>query len=118
LHRHPLVGPTSDQVLYAILRDENRRYGHTLKLAYQTVLQSTILGFAAQGLGIGLAPSRMYAVIESMGLMWKAIEEPVIQFHIDMVFPRGRPLSAAASRVRDALIAACSQIKPPAQIRH
>jgi LysR family carnitine catabolism transcriptional activator len=115
LHRHPLIGPTSDQVLYSILRDENRRHGHTLKLAYQTVLQSTILGLTAQGLGIGLASARMYTVIERMGLTWKRIQEPVVQFRIDMVFPRGRPLSAAASRVRDALFAARSQIKPPPQ---
>jgi DNA-binding transcriptional LysR family regulator len=84
-------------------------------LAYQTVLQSTILGLAAQGLGIGLAPSRMYTVIENMGLRWNRIQEPVIQVRTDMVFPRGRPLSAAASRVRDALFAVRGQIKPPFQ---
>jgi LysR family transcriptional regulator, carnitine catabolism transcriptional activator len=101
---YPLIGPSADQTFHAMLANRLRQHGEKLNLLYEVIHQTTVLGLAAQGLGVGFAYASMQRLSQSFGLVQRRLAEPSVEYEFAIVSPRSRPLSYAASLVRGVLL--------------
>jgi DNA-binding transcriptional LysR family regulator len=104
LLEYPLIGPTREQLFYAMLSERFFRERLPLNLRYEVTFVSTFLGLVAQGLGIAFAYGCMRSSIERMGLTYRPLAEPPITYEFSIIVPRSRPLAFAAARVRRVIL--------------
>jgi LysR family carnitine catabolism transcriptional activator len=104
LLEYPLIGPTREQLFYAMLSERFFSERLPLHIRYEVTFVSTFLGLVAQGLGIAFAYGCMRSSIKRMGLTYRSLAAPSISYEFSIVVPRSRPLAFAASKVRRVIL--------------
>jgi DNA-binding transcriptional LysR family regulator len=93
----PLILPVRESSVRMLVDKVGARVKCAIKPAYEAVYNSTLLGFARDGLGIAIMPESTVDIEADATLRAIKIHRPAIERRISIITRRGHSLSKAAS---------------------
>lgn len=99
----PLILPVRESSVRMVVEKFAVRAKCTIKPAYEAVYNSTVLGFAREGLGVAILPESLAELNADRSLRAIKIHRPAIERRIVIVTRRGHSLSKAAAILTDVL---------------
>lgn len=112
LQEAPIIGPHASNPVREQLDFALAREGLSLTRLYEVALPLTIVGMVEGGLGVGVMTTSMNRVVKALGLVTKAIRQPVVRREVSLVFHPDRSLSPAAQSFRDLLVRRRTELAP------
>ena len=97
LTHYPLILPVRESSVRMVVDKVGARVKCTIKPAYEAVYNSTVLGFARDGLGVAIMPESTVDIASDSSLRAIKIHRPAIERRISIITRRGHSLSKAAS---------------------
>lgn len=99
----PLILPVRESSVRMVVEKFAARAKCTIKPAYEAVYNSTVLGFAREGLGVAILPESVADLTGDRSLRAIKIHRPAIERRIVIITRRGHSLSKAAAILTDVL---------------
>jgi DNA-binding transcriptional LysR family regulator len=103
LTKFPLILPVRESSVRMLVDKIGARVKCTVNPAYEAVYNSTVLGFARDGLGVAIMPESTVDIVADPSLRAIKIHRPAIERRISIITRRGHSLSKAASIFVDTL---------------
>lgn len=99
----PLILPVRESSVRMVVEKFAVRAKCSIKPAYEAVYNSTVLGFAREGLGVAILPESIADLTADRSLRAIKIHRPAIERRIVIITRRGHSLSKAAAILTDVL---------------
>ncbi|WP_017875713.1 MULTISPECIES: LysR family transcriptional regulator [unclassified Janthinobacterium] len=100
----PLIGPRQGNPIRERLDSALAGEGIVLTRLHEVYLPLTMVGMVEAGLGVAIMSTAVTRLATALGLVTRALSEPVIKREVSLLCHADRSLSPTAQRFRDALV--------------